>query len=228
MPEYVVEFGNAGPPPESDGRLDAAAFHRNHKPIWAVLADFLHGRAGHILEIGSGTGQHIVEFARKAPHISWWPSDLNEKHLRSIAAWRAHARLANVMAPVRLDLVEEGWRLRELGVPTELLAIFCANVLHIAPWRVAQGLFSGAARYLTNDGRLFIYGPFMRDGRHTAASNAEFDASLRSANPEWGVRDTRDLETLAGSVNLKLAGIAEMPANNAILIFERAPPQRGQ
>jgi len=221
MPEYVVEFGNAGPPPDPDGRLDAAAFHRNHKPIWSVLGEFLQGRSSDVLEVGSGTGQHVVEFARQAPDITWWPSDLNDGHLRSIAAWRAHARLANVKAPVRLDLTEDGWRLRELGVPTELLAIFCANVLHIAPWRVAEGLLSGAARYLAADGRLFIYGPFMREGRHTAASNAAFDASLKNANPEWGVRDVGDLSALAASVNLKLARIADMPANNAIVIFER-------
>jgi SAM-dependent methyltransferase len=221
MSQYVVQFGKVGAQPEPDGRLDAPACHRNHKPIWSVLGEFLKGRPGHVLEVGSGTGQHVVEFARQSPHISWWPSDLNEKHLRSIAAWRAYTQLANVKEPVRIDLLEDGWRLRELGVPTELLAIFCANVLHIAPWPVAEGLMSGAARYLASDGRLFIYGPFMREGKHTAASNAEFDASLRDANPEWGVRDVGDLSALAASVNLKLADIAEMPANNVILIFER-------
>jgi SAM-dependent methyltransferase len=222
MSRYVVEFGKVGAPPEPDGRLDAPAYHRNHKPIWSVLGEFLRGRAGDVLEVGSGTGQHIIEFARQSPDITWWPSDLNENHLRSIAAWRAHAGLSNVKPPLRIDVLEDGWRLRELGVPTELLAIFCANVLHIGPWRVSEGLLSGAARYLAAAGRLFIYGPFMRDGKHAAASNAEFDASLKNANPEWGVRDVNDLSTLAGSVNLKLAGIAEMPANNAILIFERA------
>ena len=221
MPEYVVEFGDDGAPPAADGRLDAPACHRNHKPIWSVLGEFLQGRSGHVVELGSGTGQHIVEFARQAPNMTWWPSDPNEKHLRSIAAWRAHTRLPNVKEPVAIDLLEDGWRLRELGVPTEFIAMFCANVLHIAPWRVTEGLLSGAARFLARDGRLFIYGPFMREGRHTAASNAAFDASLKNANPEWGVRDVTDLSTLADSVNLKLTRIAEMPANNAMVIFER-------
>jgi len=222
MAQYVTEHGNIAAPLEPDGRLDAPAFHRNHEPIWSVLGEFLKDRSGDVLEVGSGTGQHIIEFARRSPHISWWPSDLKEEHLRSIAAWRSHMRLDNVKAPVRIDVAETGWRLRELGMPTELLAIFCANVLHIAPWRVAEGLMSGAGRYLAGAGRLFVYGPFMREGRHTAASNAAFDASLKNADPEWGVRDVVDLSALAASAELKLASIAEMPANNAVLVFERA------
>ena len=99
--------------------------------------------------------------------------------------------------------------------------IFCANVIHIAPWRVAEGLFAGAARYLRADGRLFLYGPFKRHGKHTAISNAVFDTSLRGRDAEWGVRDIEALEKLAGSVGLVLHEIAEMPANNLILVFSR-------
>ncbi len=102
-----------------------------------------------------------------------------------------------------------------------LLAVFCANVIHIAPWRVAEGLFAGAARYLRRDGRLFLYGPFKRDGKHTALSNAVFDTSLRERDPEWGVRDIADVEKLASGVGLALIEIAEMPANNLILVFGR-------
>ena len=221
MPRFVVEYGKVGAPPEPDGRLDAPAFHRNHRPIESALADVLRGQMGDVLELGSGTGQHVIEFARHSPAICWWPSDVNDQHLRSIAAWRAQTQLANVRAPVRIDRAAADLGLAALGVPTELLAIFCANVLHIAPWRVAEGLFAGAARHLRRDGRLLIYGPFMREGRHTAPSNAEFDAGLRSSNAEWGVRDTTDLGRLAESVGLGLARVADMPANNAILIFER-------
>jgi SAM-dependent methyltransferase len=221
MSQYVVEFGNVGAPPEPDGRLDAPAFHRNCEPIWSVLAGFLHGQSGDVLELGSGTGQHVIAFARQSPGIRWWPSDLNEQHLRSIAAWRAHSELANVEPPVRIDLTQTDWGLHA-GVPAQLRAIVCANVLHIAPWRVAEGLFAGAARHLADGGRLFIYGPFVRDGAHTAPSNAAFDASLRSANPEWGVRDTRDLRRLAAAEGLSLVEVVEMPANNAILVFGRA------
>jgi len=99
--------------------------------------------------------------------------------------------------------------------------VFCANVIHIAPWRVAEGLFAGAARYLRADGRLFLYGPFKRAGKHTALSNAVFDTSLRERDAEWGVRDIVDLERLAAGVGLGLIEIAEMPANNMILVFER-------
>ena len=123
------------------------------------------------------------------PAITWWPTDLNDNHLRSIAAWRAHAKLDNVKAPVRLDASQNDWRLPALGLPSPFVAIFCANVIHISPWAVAEGLFAGAARHLAADGRLFLYGPFKRDGQHNAPSNAAFDESLRSRNPEWGVRD---------------------------------------
>jgi SAM-dependent methyltransferase len=226
MAEYVVEFGRDGRPVEPDGRLDAAAFHRNHQAIRAVLQRYLADRSGDVLEAGSGTGQHVVDFARHFPDIVWWPSDLNEQHLRSIAAWRAHAALPNIRPPLPIDLSDPDWgsQLRDGGGPRKLLAVFCANVIHIAPWRVAEGLFTGTARHLREDGRLFLYGPFKRDGKHTALSNAVFDTSLRERDAEWGVRDIEDLKKLAAGVGLGLAEIAEMPANNFVLMFERAKP----
>jgi hypothetical protein len=224
MAEYVVEFGKDGRPVSSDGRLDAPAFHRNHQAIWAVLQQFFAGKSGDVVEAGSGTGQHVVDFARPIPEIIWWPSDLNEQHLKSIAAWRAHAGLPNVRPPLRIDLSDPAWcpEMHDGSGPGELLAVFCANVIHIAPWRVAEGLFAGAGRYLRADGRLFLYGPFKRSGKHTALSNAVFDSSLRERDPEWGVRDIDDLKKLAANVGLGLVEIAEMPANNLILVFERS------
>jgi SAM-dependent methyltransferase len=223
MAEYVVEFGKDGRPAEADGRLDAPAFHRNHQAIWAVLQPFLAGKSGDVLEAGSGTGQHVADFAHRSPEITWWPSDLNEQHLKSIAAWRAHAGLANIRPPLRIDLSDPVWcsQMHDGGGPGQLLAVFCANVIHIAPWRVAEGLFAGAARYLRADGRLFLYGPFKRGGKHTAPSNAAFDTSLRDRDPEWGVRDIADLEKLAAGAGLVLIEIAEMPANNLVLVFAR-------
>ena len=223
MAEYVVEFGKDGRPVEPDGRLDAAAFHRNHEPIWAVLQKFLAGKTGDVLEAGSGTGQHVVHFAKHTPGVIWWPSDLNERHLKSIEAWRAHAGLPNIRPPQRIDLTDPAWSsaMKDGGGPAELLAVFCANVIHIAPWRVAEGLFAGAGRYLRADGRLFLYGPFKREGKHTAMSNAVFDTSLREQDAEWGVRDIADLEKLAETAGLALIETVPMPANNLILAFER-------
>jgi SAM-dependent methyltransferase len=222
--EYVVEFGKDGRPVEADGRLDAAAFHRNHWAIRAVLQPFLAGKSGDVVEAGSGTGQHVVDFARHIPEVIWWPSDLNEQHLKSISAWRAHAGLANVRPPLRIDLSDPVWcsEMQSGSGPAKLLAVFCANVIHIAPWRVAEGLFAGAGRYLRTNGRLFLYGPFKRGGKHTAPSNAAFDESLRAQNAEWGVRDVEAMEKLAAGVGLKLIEIAEMPANNLTLVFERS------
>ena len=225
MAEYVVEFGKDGRPIEPDGRLDAPAFHRNHQAIRAVLQQFLAGKTGDVVEVGSGTGQHVVDFARHLPEITWWPSDLNPQHLKSIEAWRAHAQLSNhpqarygsiCRIPPGVPQMHDG------SGPGALLAVFCANVIHIAPWRVAEGLFAGAGRYLRPDGRLFLYGPFKRGGKHTAVSNAAFDRSLREGNPEWGVRDIEALGELAASAGLRLVDVAEMPANNLTLAFGRS------
>lgn len=225
MPNHVVEFGRDGRPAAPDGRLDAAAFHRNHAPIWQVLQKFLAGKSGDVLEAGSGTGQHVVHFAGLSPDITWWPSDTNAQHLSSIAAWRAHSGLPNIRPPLKIDLSDPAWcpAMHDGSGPKPLLAVFCANVIHIAPWRVAEGLFAGAARYLRTDGRLFLYGPFKRDGRHTALSNAVFDTSLRERDAEWGVRDLGEVRTIAEGVGLALIEIVEMPANNLILAFARSP-----
>jgi SAM-dependent methyltransferase len=223
MAEFVVEFGKDGRRVEPDGRLDAAAFHRNHEPIWAVLQKFLAEKSGDVVEVGSGTGQHVVHFAKHTPGVIWWPSDLNENHLKSIEAWRAHSALSNIRPPLRIDLTDPAWcpAMQDGSGPDKLLAVFCANVIHIAPWRVAEGLIAGAGRYLRPDGRLFLYGPFKRDGKHTAMSNAVFDTSLRQQDAEWGVRDIADVEKLAAGAGLTLIETVPMPANNMILVFGR-------
>ena len=226
MAKFTVEFGKTGTPPAPDGRLDGAAFHRNHDAIWSALSSFLLGRTGDVLEVGSGTGQHSAEFARLAPNLTWWPSDIYPSHLASIEAWRRHAGLANLRAPQRIDLTDPAWSWTADGqAGAALSAMLCINVLHIAPWRVAQNLIAGAGRLLRDGGQLFVYGPFMRDGQHTAPSNAAFDASLRAENPDWGVRDLADLNALAQEAGLTAAGIAPMPANNLVLVFARAVRQ---
>ena len=224
MVEYVVEFGKDGGSRDIDGRLDAPAFHRNQEAICAVLDRLLGGKSGDALEAGSGTGQHVVELARRLPGITWWPSDFNDNHLNSIEAWRTHSKLANVRPPRRIDLSDPAWcdAVRGEGGPVELLAVFCANVIHIAPWQVAEGLVAGAGRYLGDGGVLMLYGAFKRGGRHTADSNEAFDASLRQGNPEWGVRDVDALQQLAGKAGLGLSEAIEMPADNLTLVFSRS------
>ena len=223
MAEYVVEFGKDGGRRETDGRLDAPAFHRNHQAIAGVLAQHLAGRTGAALEVGSGTGQHVVEFGRRFPEITWWPSDLNDAHLKSIEAWRRHAGLPNIRPPRRIDVSDAAWGdvIEGESGPDRLCAVFCANVIHIAPWRVAEGLVAGAGRALGNGGMLFLYGPFKRGGRHIAASNEAFDGNLRRGNPDWGVRDIEAVEALANRAGLSLAEMADMPANNLTLVFRR-------
>jgi len=219
MPEFVVEYGQTTAPAQADGRLDSPAFHRNHEPIWTAISGFLTAQSGDLLEVGSGTGQHAAAFAGRVPRINWWPSDIYDSHLKSIAAWRNHSSATNLRAPQRVDLSDPGWT---WAGHAPLVAILCINVLHISPWRVSQNLLSGAGRLLRDDGRLFVYGPFKRDGVHTSPSNAAFDTTLRAENPDWGVRDVSDLNELAKSAGLTDAGISPMPANNLVLAFTRA------
>lgn len=227
MTKFVVEFGKAGTPaPAPDGRLDAPAFHRNVEPIWQAIGGFLEGLDGDVLELGSGTGQHAVTFAARAPRLTWWPSDIYDSHLASIAAWRAQANLPNLRPPQRIDLAQRDWAWSRDGrAGGSLDAMLCANVLHISPWCVSANLIAGAGRFLAAKGRLFVYGPFKRDGQHTAPSNAAFDASLRTQNPDWGVRDLADLSALADAAGLALADIVPMPANNLVLVFSPAHRQ---
>jgi SAM-dependent methyltransferase len=217
MPEFVVEFGEGTPP--ADGRLRGPAFDRNHAPIWSVIGAFLENRTGDVLEVGSGTGQHVVAYAARSPAVAWWPSDIHPRHLSSIAAWRAHAGLANVQAPLRIDLLAADWD-AALPMRDRLTAIVCINVLHISPWRVSENLLAGAGRRLAPDGRLFVYGPFRRDGVHTAPSNAAFDASLRAQDPAWGVRDMGEVAEAAARCGLRIADAVAMPANNFTLVVE--------
>jgi len=224
MAEFVVEFGKSGA--MADGRLNAPAFQRNHEAIWAAIAPILSTQTGDVLELGSGTGQHVTTFAARTPQLTWWPSDIYPSHLSSIEAWRQHSSLANLRAPQRVDLTDPAWTWTANGqTGLQLAAMLCINVLHISPWTVAQNLITGTGRYLRDGGRLLVYGPFKRDGEHTAPSNAAFDQSLRAENPEWGVRDIADLNMLAQNAGLTAAEVTPMPANNLVLAFARAVRQ---
>lgn len=223
MPDVDDESNRGNSKALADRCLDAPAFHRNHVAITDVLSRLLGDRTGNVIEIGSGTGQHIVTFADALPNLIWWPSDPAPSHRASIDAWRARSGLANIKRPIDLDATTSDWKLDEIGRPPSqgIDAILVINVLHIAPWPVSLGLMQAAARYLKSDGMLIVYGPFAKDGVHTAPSNATFDAQLRQQNDHWGVRDSADLDAAATTSGLKLAEILDMPSNNSALVFER-------
>jgi len=196
-------------------RRSAPAAERNRGPILEVLSRVL-PKAGVVLEIASGTGQHAVHFAAALPALTWQPSDPDAASRASIEAWRKHASLANLNAPVALDVRSTPW-----NVPDSLAAIVCINMIHIAPWEAAQALFQGAGERLASDGVLFLYGPYKRDGAHTAPSNEAFDNQLRATNPAWGVRNMEDVVELGRAADLWMEQAVPMPANNFCLIFRR-------
>lgn len=195
-------------------RRDAPATHRNSAPILAILRRWLTGPA-RVLEIASGTGQHAVYFAAQLPDLSWQPSERDPDALASIESWIAAEAAANVAAPIELDACAAVWP----GPCVD--AVFNANMIHISPWPVAEGLFAGAGRILDDAGLLFLYGPFKVAGRHTAPSNAAFDADLRRRDSSWGVRDLEAVEQLARGVGLELVETNDLPANNKLLVFGR-------
>ncbi len=197
-----------------DPRLFHPHVARNREPILAVHKRLLPARAL-VLELASGSGEHAAFFAKALPGVSWLPSDIDAKALASIAAFRAEAALANLLAPVLLDATSEPWPVKRVN------AIICCNMIHISPWAACEGLIAGAGRTLQAGGFLFLYGPFKIDGHHTARSNQEFDAWLRGQNPEWGIRDIGDVRALAAQHGLTLAETVPMPANNLSVVFRR-------
>lgn len=197
-------------------RQSAPATERNREPILAVLREVLPS-AGLVLEIASGTGEHAVHFARHLPRLTWQPSEAGS--LASIAAWREWARLPNLLEPVRLDVTAQPWPVARAA------ALFCANMIHIAPWHACASLFAGARTVLSGGAPLVLYGPFLRDGVPTAPSNLAFDAELRARDSAWGIRRLAEVERVAGECGFALAALAEMPANNLTVTFVRGPRQ---
>jgi len=207
----------------SAGCLSSPAYEANHQPILEVVRSEIADRPGNVLEIGSGPGQHVALFGRTFAHHVFWPSDPMDVHRQSIAAWCAHFQTKNVMPPIYLDAAADDWGLGKPNHPParDLSGMICVNVFHIAPWSVAQGVLRGAGKHLTDDGVLMVYGPFSVDGEHIAESNARFDGSLRAENPEWGVRDTREIAIEAETHGLVLTKTVEMPVNNFVLTLNR-------
>jgi SAM-dependent methyltransferase len=194
--------------------LLSPAVARNRDPILAVLRRVLPAQ-GTVLEIASGTGEHAAYFAAGLPHFTWQPTDPDSEARGSIAAHRAAAQLPNLEAPLALDARAPSWPVARAD------AVVSINMIHVAPWAAAEGLMAGAGRLLAPGGVLYLYGPFKENGQHTASSNAAFDASLRTRDPQWGVRDRDEVAALAQRNRLKLVERVAMPANNLSLVFQR-------
>ena len=194
----------------------APATQRNREAILSVLERAL-PRAGTVLEIASGTGEHAVYFARRLPDLAWQPSDVDPVALASISAYREEAGLPNLRPPVFLDATASDWPVDRPD------AIVCINMIHIAPWTACQGLLRGASLRLPPGAPLVFYGPYRINGVFTAPSNESFDASLRDRNPAWGVRDLSRVIELAAGVGFEHRETIPMPANNHTIVFERLP-----
>lgn len=212
--------------PARTGRLNAPSAQRNTEAIRSalenVLADVdLPGGQGRALELASGTGQHAVAFAAAFPQLHWQPSEADPLALASIAAWREHAGLANLAAPVAADLADADWpRAFEPGFDL----IFASNLLHISPWEVTVSFLAGASRLLAPSGVALVYGCFRRDGDWISHSNRAFDESLRGRDPRWGVRDTRDVGETAAAAGLAVRAVLAMPANNTAMVLAHHSP----
>lgn len=197
----------------------SAAADRNKQAILDVLAGLVpaHGNA---LEIASGTGQHVAWFASGLPGWAWQPSDAQPDGFASIKAWGTEQGVRNVCAPVVIDVMAPNW------LPGQQLfdLIYCANMLHIAPWDTCAALMHGSAQHLAPGGRLVTYGPYLEDGLPTSPGNLAFDDSLRERNPAWGIRHIEDVKAQAAQAELQLFARHAMPANNLLLVWVREQP----
>lgn len=193
-------------------RAYAPATARNREPILAVLSRILPS-SGLVLEVSSGTGEHAAFFAAALPHLTWQPTDRDERSLLSIAAHRETVGLANLLPPLPLDASSPDWAV------TRADAMACINMIHIAPWAACEGLMAGAARTLPPSGVLYLYGPYKEGGVHTAESNHRFDLDLQQRDPSWGIRNIEDVIALAEGHGLRHFETVAMPANNRSVLF---------
>lgn len=199
----------------------SAAADRNKEPILAVLRRIL-GQRGRALEIASGTGQHAAWFAQGLPGWTWQPTEGDAGLLPVIAARIAQAGLPNVLPPMLLDVTAPPWPAPDAPFAQPFDAVFCANLLHIAPWSACLGLMRGAARHLSPGGLLVTYGPYFEQDVAPAPSNLAFDQSLRERDAAWGIRQLDDVAAQAGAAGLALKQRHAMPANNLLLVFTAA------
>ena len=196
-----------------DPKPFSAASERNREPILAVLRTHFADRR-HVLEIGSGTGQHAAYFAAQLPHLVWHASD-RAGNLPGIRQWLDEAALPNTPAPLVLDVARGSWPRQAFD------AMFSANTLHIMAWPEVEAMFAGLDAAASSDAKLAIYGPFNYHGRYTSASNAEFDRSLKAQAAHRGIREFDDVNRLAHGAGFELIEDAAMPANNRCLVWQR-------
>ena len=196
------------------------AAERNRGPILAQLKALL-GDKGSALEIASGTGQHAAHFAAAMPGWRWQPTDLTDTQFESITGWARQAGAPHVQSPLLLDVQRSPWPTEGAPFGAVFDLIFCANMLHIAPWACCTGLMEGAARYLAPQRLLVTYGPYLEDGVPTAPGNLAFDASLRAQDPAWGIRRIDDVAAVAAHAGLMLRERHALPANNLLLVWAR-------
>ncbi len=202
-----------------DGRRYSPSAARNREPIRDVLAPLVTAPA-RVLEIASGTGEHGAFLTSELPNLSWTYSDIDPDSLASQSAWKKADTTGRLTGPLRIDASTDEWGEAEGLAQWDV--VFSANMVHIAPWSVAEGLIRGAGRLLRPGGLLILYGPFARSGT-IAPSNAAFDESLKSRNPDWGVRDLDiDISPRARAAGLELTAASEMPANNLTVVFRRS------
>lgn len=206
-----------------DARAHSPAAARNSAPILAVLQAVLPER-GAALEIASGTGQHAACFGAALPGWTWQPTDVEAQGFASMAAWSADAGATNVLPPLLLNVLSDRWPGTAPAFTAPFDLIYCANMLHIAPWACCAGLMQGAARHLAPTGHLVTYGPYLEDDVPTAPGNLAFDASLRAQNPAWGIRALGDVAREAQRAGLCLAARHALPANNLLLVWQRTAP----
>ncbi|MFV3074012.1 DUF938 domain-containing protein [Niveispirillum fermenti] len=204
----------------TDDKRHAPATLRNRQPLLEALRPRL-PETGLLLEIASGSGEHALFLAANLPGLIIQPSDPDGAARASIRAWAAEAALPNLRPPLAINATQPDKWSDEWPGSAAPDAILCVNMIHIAPWQAAIGLFTGAGRLLSPGAPLLLYGPYRRDGRHTADSNAAFDADLRARNPAWGVRDLETVAELADSQGFGAPDIIQMPANNLTLCFRR-------
>ena len=198
-----------------DPRRFAPAAARNRDPILDAVRPHL-PPTGLVLEVASGSGEHVIHFAGALPGLVFQPSDPDADARASIDARAAGSGLANIRPALAIDATAPGWPI------TAADAVVCINMIHIAPWAAAEGLVRAAAALLPPGAPLILYGPYRRDGAHTAPSNAAFDADLRARNPSWGVRDLEAVAALAATHGFGAPSVTEMPANNLTVVFRRA------